>query len=46
MRSHDTTDGGMVDLSEEANHLFSAIQVTMTTMYTINFIFSLKVGFS
>ncbi|XP_065905790.1 bifunctional 3'-5' exonuclease/ATP-dependent helicase WRN-like isoform X2 [Dysidea avara] len=28
MRSHDTTDGGMVDLSEEANHLFSAIQIT------------------
>ncbi|XP_065894550.1 bifunctional 3'-5' exonuclease/ATP-dependent helicase WRN-like [Dysidea avara] len=28
MRSHDTTDGGMVDLSKEANHLFSAIQIT------------------
>jgi len=36
MTSHDTTDGGVVDLSKEANHLFLAIQVTMTIIIDTN----------
>ena len=35
MRSRDTTDGGVVDVSKEANHLFSAIQVTMTIVVNV-----------